>query len=185
MPSMNLADGKGYLREAAPMTRPEVLLSAGEFYFFHPGGSAAAPISVRTLLGSCVSIVLRNRLGGGGMSHSVLPARTQSYGAFDGNHCEGAVALILRELERSRTTPRQYETYLLGGSRMSYGLRTMQKVSVGERNVDACRTLLLEAGFAIAGEHVGGTGPRRVSFDLCTGRIEVLHDNWVVTVAAG
>lgn len=163
----------------------EVFLNAGDFYFFRPGGDDTAPVAVRTLLGSCVSIVLRDRHGGGGMSHSVLPSRTPSHGPFDGNHCEGAVAQFLRELERSRTTPRDYGAWLLGGGRMSLGLRNTQKVSVGERNIDACRTLLLRAGFTIVGEHVGGAGPRRVSFDLSSGRIEVLHGNRVTTLAAG
>lgn len=168
------------------MLRNDVFLNAGDFYFHHPDGGAAAPVAVRTLLGSCVSIALWNpRARAGGMSHSVLPSRTPSHGPFDGNHCEGALALFLRELQRTGTRPDQYRAYLLGGARMSLGLRNAQKVSVGERNVDACRTLLLHAGFAIAGEHVGLAGPRRVNFDLADGRLEVLHGNTTITVADG
>lgn len=168
------------------MHRTDVFLNAGDFFFHHPDGTARNGVAIRTLLGSCVSIVIWHpRMGSGGMSHSVVPSRTPSHGPLDGNHCEGAMALFLRELQRTGTRPEHYQTYLLGGSRMSLGLRNAQRVSVGERNIDACRTLLLSAGFSISGEHVGLTGPRRVSLDLGNGRIDVLHNNRTLTLAAG
>lgn len=168
------------------MLRKDVFLNAGDFFFHHPDGAPSSPLAVRTLLGSCVSIVLWDpRSRAGGMSHSVLPSRTPSHGPWDGNHCEGAVALFLRELQRTGTRPEHYRAFLLGGARMSLGLRNAQKVSVGERNIDACRTLLLSAGFSIAGEHVGLSGPRRVSFDLVDGRLEVLHGSATHTIAEG
>lgn len=168
------------------MSNRDVFLNAGGFFFHTASPEQKGPLVVRTLLGSCVSIVLWSEmLGHGGMSHSVLPVRTSTYGPHDGNHCEGAMALFLRNLERTRTHPRDYATYLIGGSRMSLGLKQIEKSSVGERNVGVSRALLIRAGFSIAGEHVGHTGPRRVSFDLLTGRIEVLHNNRSVELAAG
>jgi chemotaxis protein CheD len=160
------------------MDRNEVFLSAGDFYFHRPEANPGPPVVVRTLLGSCVSIVLwhpERKLGG--MCHAVLPTRSQSYGEYDGNHCPGAMQSFLRELRRSETRAADYRAYLLGGARMSFGQFNMQRVSVGDRNVEVCRALLRQAGFSIRAEHVGASGPRRVEFNLASGTVEVLHAN--------
>ena len=160
------------------MNRNEVFLNAGDFYFHRPDANPGPPVVVRTLLGSCVSIVLwhpEKKLGG--MCHAVLPTRSQSYGEDDGNHCPGAMQCFLRELRRTATQAADYRVYLLGGARMSLGHVLGHAVSVGDRNVDVCRQLLRQAGFAIHGEHVGASGPRRVEFNLANGAVEVLHGN--------
>lgn len=160
------------------MDRNEVFLSAGDFYFHRPDLHPGPAVVVRTLLGSCVSIVLWHpEKKYGGMCHAVLPTRSQSYGEYDGNHCPGAVQSFLRELQRSGTRPGDYQTYLLGGARMSLGQLDTQRISVGDRNVEICRELLRRAGFVIRGEHVGSHGPRRVEFNLGTGALDVLHAN--------
>lgn len=167
------------------MHRSEVFLNAGDFYFHRPDAAQRAPVVLRTLLGSCVSVVLWHpgkKLGG--MCHCVLPTRSQSYGALDGNHCEGAIQLFRRELERTATRATDYRTYLMGGARMSLGLRNADRVSVGERNIEACRTLLRQHGFSIIGEHIGASGPRRVEFNLDSGAVDVLHANKTVRLPA-
>ena len=166
------------------MTRSEVFLNAGDFYFHRPDAQQLTPVVVRTLLGSCVSVVLwhpEQRLGG--MCHCVLPSRSQSYGPLDGNHCEGAMRLFMQELHRTATVARSYRTFLLGGARMSLGMQNAQRTSVGERNVEAFRKLLHDAGFKICAEHVGLSGPRRVEFNLSTGRIDLMHGNQINQLA--
>ena len=164
--------------------RRHVFLNAGDFYF-HAATAQPTPLVIRTLLGSCVSIVYWDKKRrSGGMSHSVLPVRSASYGPLDGNHCEGAMGLIMASLERTQTHPVDYLVYLVGGSRMSIGIRAPDKVSVGDRNVQASRTLLQQNGFKLAGEHVGMSGPRRVTLDLDSGRIEVIHNNRTILLAA-
>jgi chemotaxis protein CheD len=166
------------------VSHQDVFLNAGEF-FFRAADTAPPDIRVRTLLGSCVSIVLWHPALGAGMSHSVLPVRNAVQGPLDGNHCEGAVALFLRELRRGVARPAQFQTFLIGGARMSMGLQNANKAPVGERNVDACRSLLIAAGFGITDEHVGGSGPRRLTMQLRTGRIEVLYNNRVTVLLPG
>ena len=160
------------------MARSEVFLNAGDFYFHRPEAGSPSAVVVRTLLGSCVSIVLwhpERQLGG--MSHAVLPTRSQSYSELDGNHCPGTVRLFLRELQRTATRPADYRAYLVGGARMSLGQRNAQRIAVGDRNIETCRQLLHDAGFNIRREHVGLNGPRRVEFNMATGAVEVLHGN--------
>lgn len=165
------------------MDRREVFLNAGDFFFQRPDTDRASPLVVRTLLGSCVSIVMWNTERKiGGMCHCVLPTRAQNGEPFDGNHCEGAMRLFMRELQKTGTRPDEYRVHLLGGARMSLGLRNTQKISVGERNIESCRHLLRTAGFLVRGEHVGLSGPRRVQFDLANGKLTVLHENRLQTI---
>lgn len=176
------------------MNPTEVFINAGDFYFHRPDvhrpaialAKQTSPLLLRTLLGSCVSIVLwhpGHRFGG--MCHSVLPVRGARAAELDANHCEGAVQLFQREVQRTSTSPAHYRAYILGGSRMSLGLRQVDRVSVGERNVESCRTLLKQAGFVIAGEHLGQTGPRRILFNVDSGSIDVTHNHRTVTLAPG
>jgi len=160
------------------MDRTEVFLNAGDFHFHRQTSGENRPVVIRTLLGSCVSVVLWNPAKQiGGMCHAVLPAQSSSLGPLDGNHCPGAIQLFLREIDRNRTHAAEYQAFLMGGARMSLGLRQADRVSVGERNVAVCRQLLGDAGLVIRGEHVGLTGPRRVEFDLSTGSISLTHQN--------
>lgn len=166
------------------MNPQEVFLSAGDFYFHHAKRDDRTPMVLRTLLGSCVSVVLWHPASAsGGMCHAILPSPSRSNADFDGNHCDGAMRLFMREINRLGFPPSQYKAFLMGGARMSMGMRDMEKVSVGERNIAQFRHLLGSAGFSIAAEHAGQSGARRIKFHVNDGRIEVLHNNKTVLLA--
>ena len=170
----------------APDGKAEVFLNAGDFYFLHRSGtSGQAEPRVRTLLGSCVSMVLwhpQQRLGG--MCHFILPRRHagQNDPGRDGRYGDGAMELFLRELQRNRTRPEQYRVCLTGGGRMSLGARVRDDISVGARNVETARQLLRQHGFTISGEHVGQEGHRKVVFDLANGKVEITYANRVIAL---
>jgi chemotaxis protein CheD len=161
----------------------DVVLHPGDFYF---GGGAAR---VRTLLGSCVSIVLWHRERRiGGMCHYLLPTRTQpkTHGdALDGHYADEAIALFMREVRGRRTQPSEYIVKLFGGGNM-FPNQARQKAcrmtecnsalrrgceDVACKNIQIGRDLLAEQGFVIASEHVGGVGYRQLIFDLGTGDV--------------
>jgi chemotaxis protein CheD len=165
--------------------RRDVFLNAGDFYFSRHDESCRG-VLMRTLLGSCVSVLLWNpehRIGG--MCHAVLPEPSPGSNPYDGNHCSGAISLFQREIQRAATPASGYMAYLAGGARMSMGMRNPTRVSVGERNVERCRALLNESGIALWGEHVGLSGPRRVSFAVESGDVEVVHQGRAVTIRLG
>lgn len=158
----------------------EVVLNIGEFYF---GGGQT---KIRTLLGSCVSIVMWHpRFKIGGMCHYMLPRRGSgdtAAAAPSGNYAEGAMQLFLRELRNSGTYPHDYIVKLFGGGQMFVGasepprftetaaLRTdMHEVST--RNIAAGRELLARHGFTISAEHTGGYGSRVLVFELWSGDV--------------
>jgi chemotaxis protein CheD len=168
-------------RKNEPIT--EVVLHPGDFYF----GSGYK--RVRTLLGSCVSIVLwhpKRRIGG--MCHYLLPVCNKPYKArtaLDGHYADDAIALFLRELRISRSKAPDYVVKLFGGGSMfpehsrarACGLSECtdeHRIRCGDvacKNVQVGRELLSASGFAVASEHVGGVGYRQVIFELWNGDV--------------
>lgn len=159
----------------------EVVLKIGQFYF---GGGRT---KIRTLLGSCVSIILWHpRLKIGGMCHYMLPQRgtgETASSAAEGNYADEVMQMFLRELRNSGTQPKDYVVKLFGGGSMfvdangaprqltdTAAMRTDVR-EVSSRNISAGRDLLAEHGFMISAEHSGGYGSREVVFELWSGDV--------------
>lgn len=144
----------------------DIFLNTGEFYF----GSSA--VRIRTLLGSCVSIIMWHRQRRiGGMCHYMLPQRRSMESRYlDGRYADDAVQLFMDEIAAAGSLAHEYEVSVIGGGRMF-----KSDMNIGGRNIEAARRLLLQYGFNIQREHLAGTGHRKVVFDLGTGEIRLNH----------
>lgn len=144
----------------------EVFLNPGEFHF----GDETTRIS--TLLGSCVSITLwhpRRRIGG--MCHYMLTERRRAAGMpLDGRFGSEAFELFLRQVDRAGTRPGEYQAKLFGGANMLSG-PTDDPMEIGPRNVDYGRRLLASRSVTLMAEHVGGSGRRKLHFDVWSGDV--------------
>ena len=154
----------------------EVVLGPGDWWV------GDAQYRVRTLLGSCVAVVLwhpTRRIGG--MCHVVLPARVvRSTGGLSGRYADEALELLADALGDRGTQPREYRTGLYGGSRMLAGLARASAsdpkcTDVACRNLDTVRKLLGTWGFRLAEEDSGGTRYRTLRFDVWSGELQVQH----------
>lgn len=161
----------------------EIFLQPGEFYF------GEADTRIRTLLGSCVAITFwhpERRIGA--MCHYLLasPSGRRSLG-LDGRYGEDALLMFLSEAVRRDTDPADYVVKIFGGGNM-FPLKTRDPCAAEpcENVIEACgnvacrngmigRALLRRQGFAIAAEHLGGTGHRNVIFDIASGHVWVRH----------
>lgn len=147
-----------------------VVLEPGEFYF----GSGRTRIS--TLLGSCISITLwhpRQRIGG--MCHYMLPERKRESGqplraALDGRYAKDAFALFLQHVEAAGTRPGEYQAKLFGGANM-FADHSKRAIDIGARNIEYGRQLLASRNIPLIAEHVGGSGRRRLHFELWNGHV--------------
>lgn len=143
-----------------------VVIKAGEFHF---GGGATR---ISTLLGSCVSITLwhpRRKIGG--MCHYMLTERDRPPEApLDGRYASEAFALFLQHVAREGTRPQEYQAKLFGGARM-FGEAAPGNPDVGARNVDYGIDWLQKNGIALLSRHVGGSGRRKLHFDLWSGDV--------------
>lgn len=144
----------------------EVFLNPGEFFF---GGGETR---ISTLLGSCVSITLwhpRHRIGG--MCHYMLTDRQRSSTMpLDGRFGSEAFALFLQQVEAAGTRPGEYQAKLFGGANMLSGPGG-EKMDIGPRNIEHGRQLLATHHIALIAEHVGGSGRRKLHFDLRSGDV--------------
>ena len=147
-----------------------VVLDPGDFYF---GGGHTR---ISTLLGSCISITLwhpRKRIGG--MCHYMLTERNSqnvrpANVPLDGRYAFEAFALFLQHVEAAGTRPSEYQAKLFGGSNMFDG-GTTGKMDIGPRNIQYGRQLLTSKNIALMAEHVGGSGRRKLHFELWSGDV--------------
>lgn len=146
----------------------DLVLMPGQMYF---GGRAA---SIRTLLGSCLSITLWHpgrRIGG--MCHFLLPSRTRRAGEpLDGRYGDEAMEAMMGMLSLTDTRPAEYVAHLYGGADTmpeGGGLR----FNVGERNIEQGWKLVDQYGFQLEGIDVGEDVPRTVALDVATGVVDM------------
>lgn len=151
----------------------DVTLHPGDLLFYRPDGRRTGKL--KTLLGSCVSVVLWHpKIGFAGMSHGVLPSRPRKTDTHsrDSRYCDDAVAQLAREIEFVGALPKHFHAYVIGGGQSATSQLPESK-SIGSRNVDITLTELRRRAFVITGTHVGGSGYRRVELDLGTGFVQV------------
>lgn len=145
-----------------------VTLDPGAFHF---GGG---PTRISTLLGSCISITLwhpQKRIGG--MCHYMLAERPVNHfpppaATLDGRYAGEAFALFMQHVEAAGTRPGEYQAKLFGGGSMFAGAGDGE-TGIGLRNIERGRELLADWDIALVAEHVGGSGRRRLHFDLPSG----------------
>src|SRR5437867_1676153 len=96
----------------------EIFLQPGEFYFGDKN------TRIRTVLRSCVSISFWHaELLVGGMCHYMLPSRNnERRGAIaplsDGRYADEAIALLLKEIDATGASHREFQVKLFGGGNM-------------------------------------------------------------------
>ncbi len=152
----------------------EIFLQPGDLWF------GDQHTRIRTILGSCVSIVLwhpSRRIGG--MCHYMLPSRAGKHGAdLDGRYGDEALALLAREIHAVHGRLQDFEVKLFGGGRMFRHAYCEMKHCAGhvhERNIEAARAMVSRHGLRIKAEHLGGDGHRQVVFDIWSGNAWLKH----------
>ncbi|MCP5285195.1 MAG: chemotaxis protein CheD [Burkholderiaceae bacterium] len=144
---------------------PQVFLRPGDWLF---GGGEG---SVRTLLGSCVSLVLWSRRhGAGGLCHSLLPQRRQR-GVDelpDGRYLDEAIDWLEAEAHRRGIPWADLRASVFGGA----GRRTG---GIGASNLAWICAWLERQRIPVDQMDVGGHVMRRLSMDLRTGVVSVAH----------
>lgn len=141
----------------------------GEYYVTHGGEW------IGTLLGSCVSACIRDpAVDVGGMNHFMLPEGgcVERWGDTDVDlaHRYGSVAMehLINDLLKQGAERGRLEVKLVGGGRMIEHMS-----DIGARNIEFVREYLNKEGYVVTGEDLGGTNPRRVYYDVLTGRVRV------------
>lgn len=143
---------------------------------------------VTTVLGSCVSACIRDRIFGvGGMNHFMLPASESGAwgGANDltststryGNY---AMEHMINDILKHGGHRRNLELKIFGGGQIIHSMS-----DIGKRNITFVHDYIETEGLTLLGEDVGDIYPRKVVYFPATGRVRVkklkdLHNETVV-----
>jgi chemotaxis protein CheD len=107
----------------------------------------------------------------------MLPARQRGKSTnLDGRYADEAILLLIREILRQQTDPHSYEVKVFGGGNMfsHIAMRSAARdINIADRNIIAGQEILKQHGFAVAAEHLGGSGHRNIIFEISTGDVWV------------
>ena len=130
---------------------------------------------VVTVLGSCVSACVRDKVFGiGGMNHFMLP-EADSRGFDQANSISAATRYgsyamehLINDILKFGGHRKNLEVKITGGGRIISGM-----TDIGRRNIQFVRDYLKVDGLDIVGEHVGDNYPRKVYYYPQTGVVRV------------
>lgn len=152
-------------------------MPAAQEVFLQPGDVFVgdARYRVRTLLGSCVSMVFwhpQHRIGA--MCHFVLPHRGGMRECEpDGRYGDEALELVLGGLRGHGVDPRECAVKLFGGGDMLGAFVATGAGGVGRANGMAAHALLARHGCPVVAESLYGFGYRRIRLDVSSGEVRM------------
>lgn len=160
--------------EELESSHSEIYLQPGEYLVAGQG------CRIRTLLGSCVSIVLwhpQRRVGA--MSHCLLPSRGRAAlrEHCDARYLDEAFSLILGDLAELRVPLAGCQAKIFGGGNMFPEHARSDQMHIGRKNGHMARRLIEAAGIPTVSEHLFGVGYRNIVFDTGSGDVWVRQVN--------
>jgi chemotaxis protein CheD len=154
----------------APIAAPAVLDWTN--VFLTPGGvyCTAHPTIITTILGSCISVCLWDRLQRiGGMNHFVLPeASTYSTG---GRYGDVSLELLLAQMIGLGSRTGAMLAKVFGGAAVLPMNATAE--TVGERNLDMALRTLKRHRVSVAAHRTGGESGKLIKFNTWSGEVAV------------
>jgi chemotaxis protein CheD len=140
-------------------------------HYLYPGGIFAdpRPHRVTTILGSCVSVCLWDKVRGvGGINHYLLPLwngdglPTPRYGNI-------AIDALFDRMLALGCSRENLRAKLFGGAAMWENPNGL--LAVGERNIELARRQLAECGIPVIASDLGGDAGRKIIFDTASGSV--------------
>jgi chemotaxis protein CheD len=127
---------------------------------------------ILTVLGSCVSACIRDRVFGiGGMNHFLLPEGVDSTGnCVSASYRYGNYAMehMINDILKYGGQRKNLEAKITGGGQIIQGM-----TAIGSRNIEFVRSYLENEGIALVGEDVGDIFPRKVIYMPRSGKVKV------------
>lgn len=140
----------------------------GEYYF------TGKDMLIVTVLGSCVSACIRDRVTGvGGMNHFMLPdsgADADSPISASARYGTYAMEILINDLLKSGAKRENLEAKVFGGGAV---LRGFSSLNVGERNAQFVRDFLKVENIRVIAEDLNDIHPRKVYYFPRTGKVLV------------
>ncbi|SNS60472.1 CheD, stimulates methylation of MCP proteins [Noviherbaspirillum humi] len=139
----------------------------GEYYY------TCKDMMIVTVLGSCVSACIRDRVTGiGGMNHFMLPEGGDGDGPVSASMRYGTYAMevLINDLLKAGARRENLEAKVFGGGNV---LRGFVAINVGERNAQFVREYLRAENIRVLAEDLNDIYPRKVYFFPRSGKVLV------------
>ncbi|XLZ70782.1 chemoreceptor glutamine deamidase CheD [Massilia sp. SR12] len=140
----------------------------GEYYYTHK------EMLIVTVLGSCVSACIRDRVTGvGGMNHFMLPDGGSDAGSpvsASARYGTYAMEVLINDLLKAGARRDNLEAKVFGGGAV---LKGFTAINVGERNAAFVQTFLKNEKIRIVAEDLNDIYPRKVYYFPRTGKVLV------------
>ena len=136
--------------------------------YLYPGKLhvSVTPVTISTILGSCVAIGLWDQQAGiGGMNHFMLPWGAERSAKF-ANH---SLPMLLSELEQLGARRNRLQACLLGGSVMA----ERDHFQLGPRNLEVAWRFIDEHSIPVVHQDCGGDRGRKVQFNTADGTLNL------------
>jgi chemotaxis protein CheD len=139
--------------------------------------------TLKTLLGSCIGILLYERnIRIAGLAHVVMPDSAGREVAV-GKYADTAIPETIRRMTALASGKKlSLVAKIAGGANMFQHVTTSSTNAIGQQNLDAVEKCLSELQIPILGRHVGGNFGRNLIADIGSGnvRIQVVGKNSVL-----
>ena len=135
-----------------------------------------SPDSITTLgLGSCVGVAIVDKVNRiGGLAHVMLPDRTvMKENTNIAKFADTGVVELVKQMEKLGAVRNRMVAKIAGGAQMFSFDSKSSLMRVGERNAEACRTVLKKLGIPLLAEDCGENYGRTVVFYPETGVYEI------------
>lgn len=139
----------------------------GEYYFTHKD------MVIVTVLGSCVSACIRDRISGvGGMNHFMLPGDGEPDSPISASMRYGtyAMEMLINDVLKAGGRRENLEAKVFGGGNVLSGFTS---INVGQRNAQFVRHYLRAEKIRVLAEDLNDIYPRKVYFFPRTGKVLV------------
>lgn len=146
-----------------------------EVTFIHPGEyfSSYEDIIISTLLGSCISVVLIDRINEvGGCNHFMLPSSVSSdfFLTKSGKYGMHAMELLINSLMKNGAERKYFEAKVFGGASVMQSLGKSY-INVSKSNIDFAFNYLKIESIKIISSDVGGIYGRKIFLYPKTGKV--------------
>ncbi len=129
---------------------------------------------VATVLGSCISVCMRDPVVGvGGLNHFLLPKNNGGSDTSAGErYGDTAMEVLINGLLKRGARRQSLEAKVFGGARVLSGATML---AIGDGNITFVNEFLKVEGIPVVSRDVGGTRSRRIHYQPSTGRAWVQH----------
>lgn len=129
---------------------------------------------LRAVLGSCIGIAfIWKERGICGLAHCLLPETKEHQTLSGAKYVNQAILTLISLMKIQSENVHEIEVHIAGGGNMMAQLSRHNVDDIGKMNIQAARKYLMQSGFKISTEDVGGILGRQIYLDCSEGSVRI------------